>query len=249
MDAIVRRILRKPWCEGVTGLPATSNSLNWRGRKLKWVERAIWNSGLALLNEQGSGKPVLALNIFADAFIADPGYIGIYTNTDTNGRHSHFSVSVLALNRLAAMDIPRLRRHGSGPHFFAACDPVEHFEFNDGLAAGIHRLPRSRYLRSIPEALIVAYGPSNETGNDRPSQSIYSWRPSKGILEVLPQRWFTNRQYDKGISVVARHPKTARLWVSGGQSPDCELDESGTQLEKAAPNTRYSGRASRAAEH
>lgn len=235
MEAQVRKLFRKPWCEDVTGFPAASPALAWKGRRFKWLGPSQENNGLALLEEKSSGKPVLALNVYAYAFEADPGYVGIYSNTTTNGTYSDYFISVFALNELTPIEIPRLRRHGAGAHFFAACKPVESFSFKNGLSAGAHKVRRSRHLSSIPEALIVAGGPLSKRTRDSAAASIYVWHPAKGVLTVLPQRWFTARSHDlgyEGITQVVRHPVTHRLWGIGGRIGDFELDQSGMQLEK-----------------
>ena len=62
---------------------------------------------------------------------------------------------------------------------------------------------------------------------------MYVAYPQAGVVEVLPQRWFTAKDFDVGpqwISRVTRDPETHRLVGEGVRIGGFELTEDGCDI-------------------
>jgi hypothetical protein len=86
-------------------------------------------------------------------------------------------------------------------------------------------------FRSLDELLLVSSRPARN--RDDAACNVYVLYPQAGLVQVLPQRWFTATQYDVGrqwISRVARDPASHRLIGDGVRMGAFELSEDGCDL-------------------
>jgi hypothetical protein len=70
---------------------------------------------------------------------------------------------------------------------------------------------------------------------DDPAFALFVFYPHAGLVEVLPQKWFTAAQYDLGyqwITRAARDPESHRIVGDGIRIGSFLLEEDGCRLER-----------------
>jgi hypothetical protein len=100
----------------------------------------------------------------------------------------------------------------SGERIYAATAPVAEFEISLALSAGTHQTEVPGEFRSVEELIAPSSYPAKKP--DDPAFALYVLYPHAGLLEVLPQRWFTASQYDVGrqwIPRAVRDPESHRI--------------------------------------
>jgi hypothetical protein len=123
----------------------------------------------------------------------------------------------------------------------ASRPPIARLVLPPALAQGVHAGYQLREADELDEVLLVADGSDPNVA----AYLVYVWRPRLGQVEVLPQRWFTARDFDLGyewITRVARDPKTGRLIGDGTRIAPFELDRSGMRPAKSSPIARLFSR-------
>ncbi|HVZ17873.1 MAG TPA: hypothetical protein VG897_12195 [Terriglobales bacterium] len=183
------------------------------------------------LGESGrKNDPVLALNTYATPFLLSDGRLGIWF---TEGPRTM---------RILAFDILKLKSFEieeivgwfktSGDRVYSATEPVADFEFNPQMPAGTHSLAVPEELAALQELPIVVN--IGHASQEQPACAIFVVYGHAGLVEVLPQTWFTDNKVDTGyqwITRVGRDPITHRLIGDGIRiSPFC-LTEDGKNLE------------------
>ena len=86
-------------------------------------------------------------------------------------------------------------------------------------------------LGGIDELLMIA--PRSTRSRDEPAAAVLVLYPQAGLLDVLPQAWYTRAAFDVGpqwIARVARDPRSHRILGEGVRLGTFELDESGRQV-------------------
>jgi len=90
------------------------------------------------------------------------------------------------------------------------------------------------HANALAELLLIADGPpAREDDLSAPVTSIYAWHPATGKIQVLPQEWLTEAEYDTGyqwITRVVRDPQTGHIIGDGVRLFQFELDNNGTRL-------------------
>ncbi|HWR13400.1 MAG TPA: hypothetical protein VN577_01125 [Terriglobales bacterium] len=199
----------------------------------EWIHHG--NSGplahLVTLNELGrKNDPLLALNIYCTPFLLPDGKLGIW---HPDGRKTI---------RLLAFDLAQLKHFpleeiagwfgNSGDSVYSVVAPLADFEFNTDQSEGTHPITVPAEFSSLEE-LAMTVNVRRDTGQE-PSCAIFILYAHAGLLEVLPQHWFTDTKTDTGyqwITRVGRDPVTHRLIGDGIRiSPFC-LTEDGKNLE------------------
>lgn len=201
------------------------------GQKFVWTYHG--NEGelgyLATLGlEQEPSKPRLALNTHCVPFLIPPQRLGIWCPEPGALRVMCFDPDQLAGFSFA--EIVGWFKNSSDK-VYAATAPLAEFEVSTGLAAGTHKIEVPEELRSIDELLLVGSRPAKT--RDDAACNVYVLYPQAGLLQVVPQRWFTANQYDVGrqwISRVARDPASHRLIGDGVRMGAFELSEDGCDL-------------------
>ena len=212
----------------------TFPTLHWAGKTFKW--RSFGTTGklayVTVLEEEGVGKPLLALNTAARPFAANPGYIGVWHST---WRGKPIEVHLFKVDELR----PLKRFRGRALEFKKTleqsllCDitPIERAEIEQELPEGTHSGPTLRYADQLEELFLVASPPPDEGL----VHSIYVWDPRTGSISVLPQRWFKEDDIDPGyqwITRAARDPQTGHIIGGGIRIPRFELDDTGMYLKR-----------------
>ena len=98
----------------------------------------------------------------------------------------------------------------SPERIFSATPPLAEFSVSAMLKEGTHPIEVPAEFHGVEEVLIPAqYGAKTK---DDAAAAIYVVYPHAGLVEVLPQRWFTPSQFDVGmqwITRLARDPVSA----------------------------------------
>jgi hypothetical protein len=116
---------------------------------------------------------------------------------------------------------------------YSATEPVAEFEISSALPEGVHKVEIPEPFRSLDELLLVASSPART--RDEAAAAIYVLYPQAGLVEVLPQKWFTPSQYEVGrqwISRVARDPERHRILGEAVRVGNFELTEDGKHVER-----------------
>ena len=115
--------------------------------------------------------------------------------------------------------------------------PVE-YSLSTILPEEVHLISPPAEFTSIPELLVLAdYGPASDCSNhsNNMCRAIFACDFKSGRVEILPQAWFNEGDYDFGyqwITRVQREPVTGHIVGEGIRLGSFRLDASGTQLKK-----------------
>jgi hypothetical protein len=159
--------------------------------------------------EQEPDQARLALNTYCRPFLVQPHSLGIWC---PEGRHL----------RLACFDPDQLKRFDlaevagwfkqSSDRIYAKTAPVADFEVSLALPQGTHKIAVPRELQSMDELIVpTSY---KAMSNDDPAFALFVFYLQAGLVEVLPQKWFTAAQYRVGqqwITRAARDPESQRI--------------------------------------
>ncbi len=186
---------------------------------------------LVTLNEPGrKNDPVLALNTYCTPFLLPGGKLGVWS---PEGR---------SMIRVVAFDPPHLKPFqmeeivgwfkNSGDRMYSTVEPVADFEFSAELPEGTHEVQVPPEFHAVEELGIIAARRALST--DQPGCAVFVLYPHAGLVQVLPQPWFSGDQFDVGkqwITRISRDPVTHRLIGDGIRIPAFCLTEDGKQLE------------------
>lgn len=181
---------------------------------------------LALAQEPD--KPRLALNTFCRPFLVPPRYLGVWCPEGRNIRLTCFDPE-----QLKAFDLAEVAGwfKPSADRIYSATPPVADFEVPLNLEPGTHKIPVPAELAPMDELIVpTSY---KALSNDDPAFALFSLYLQAGLVEVLPQRWFTASQYQIGrqwISRAARDPETHRIFGECFGVGTFLLEEDGCRL-------------------
>jgi hypothetical protein len=181
-------------------------------------------------------KPRLALNTYCRPFLLGPDGLGVWCPEGRNIRLCCFDP-----DQLKAFDLTEIAGwfKQSGERIFSATAPASEFEVPVSLTAGAHKIEVPAALAQLDELIIpTSY---RAMSNDDPAFALFVLYLRAGLLEVLPQQWFTAAQYQIGpqwISRAARDPESHRIFGQCFGVGTFLLEEDGCRLaewiEKAA---------------
>jgi hypothetical protein len=184
---------------------------------------------ISLVLEQDPDKPRLALNTYCRAFPVATAHLGIWC---PEGR----SIRVMCFDpdQLKAFDFAEIAGwfKQSAERIYAATAPMAEFEIPTHLPAGTHKIEVPAEFQSVQE-LIVPTSYKTEGVND-PAFALYVVYPHAGLVEVLPQQWFTAAQYEVGrqwIPRAARDPESHRIFGECFGVGSFLLQEDGKRLD------------------
>ncbi len=206
------------------------------GRQLRW--RFLGTKGkcahLVVLEEKGGGsQPLLALNTYARPFPANSGYLGIWYPMESQNVLEIVIFELAGLRSIKGFSDQLPDFKNSSVPLLHSSPMSEHLRIPDRLPAGPHKGPKARHAYQLKELLLLARGPTVFEDDLSAAVSIYDWRPATGDVEVLPQEWFTAKDYDLGyqwITRVTRHPESSHIIGGGIRIGDFELADSGKNL-------------------
>jgi hypothetical protein len=179
--------------------------------------------------EQEPDKPRLALNTYCRPFSVPPHDLGIWCPEGRNLRFSCFDP-----DQLKAFDIAEVAGwfKQSSERIYAASPPIAELELSAGLTAGTHKIDVPAEFASVEE--LIAPTSYKAMSNDDPAFALFSIYPHAGLVEVLPQRWFTAAQYQIGqqwITRAVRDPESHRLVGECFGVGNFLLEEDGCRLQ------------------
>ena len=201
------------------------------GQRFEW--RFHGNNGehaylvtLALGHEPDT--PRLALNTYCRPFTTASGKLGIWCPEPNEMRLVCFDPDQLAafpFTEIAGWFKP------SNERMYAATSPIDELEISTRLPAGTHNVEVPPPFREIDELMLISSYPA-KTKSDA-AAAIFILYPQAGLVEVLPQKWFSAEKYDVGpqwISRLARDPVTHRIVGEAVRIGTFELNDDGTDI-------------------
>jgi hypothetical protein len=188
---------------------------------------------VSLSLEQEPEKPRLALNTYCRPFVVTPQLLGIWCPEGRNIRLACFDP-----DQIEAFDLAEIAGwfKQSSDRIYAKTRPVADFEVPLTLASGMHKIEVPPELAMVDELIIpTSYGPTSykAMSNDDPAFALFVLYLQAGLVEVLPQKWFTASQYEVGkqwISRAARDPGSHRIFGECVGAGSFLLEEDGCRL-------------------
>jgi len=178
--------------------------------------------------EQDSREVRLALNTYCRPFLVPPHLLGVWCPEGRSIRVTCFDP-----DQLKAFDLAEVAGwfKQSSDRIYAATAPIADFEISLSLAPGTHKLDTPAELRSVDELVIpTSY---KATSNDDAAFALFVVYLQAGLVEVLPQKWFTAAQYQVGkqwITRAARDPDSQRVFGECFGVGTFLLEEDGCRL-------------------
>jgi hypothetical protein len=185
---------------------------------------------VSLAVEQEPEKPRLALNTYARPFLIPPANLGIWCPEGRNLRFVVFNpdqLKVFDLAEIAGWFKP------SDERMYSATVPVADFEVPIQMAAGTHPIQVPSELSGMDELVVPSTYPA-KTADDA-AMALFVFYFQAGLVEVLPQRWFTASQYKVGaqwITRAAREQKSHRIFGECHGAGSFLLQQDGIRLER-----------------
>jgi len=183
---------------------------------------------VTLALEQEPEKIRLALNTYCRPFLVPPDFLGIWC---PEGRALRFAC--FDPDQLKAFDLAEIAGwfKQSADRIYAATAPIAEFESSLALAAGTHKIQVPAELATVDELIVPT---SYKTMSpDDPAFAIFVFYMQAGLVEVLPQKWFTASQYQVGpqwISRAARDAESQRIFGECFGTGTFLLEEDGCRL-------------------
>jgi hypothetical protein len=203
------------------------------GQRFAWTHHGsegplgyVVSLGLA----QERDKSRIALNTYCRPFFVPPSHLGIWCPEGRGIRLTCFDPG-----QLKAFDLAEIAGwfKQSSERIYAVTAPVADFEIPLGLEPGMHKIEVPAELRSVDELIVPTSYPAK--GNDDPAFALYVFYPQAGLVEVLPQKWFTASQYQVGkqwITRAARDPESHRIFGECFGAGSFLLEEDGCRLDQ-----------------
>lgn len=201
------------------------------GQKFEWRHHGTEGPVAHLVTlglEQEADKIRLALNTYCRPFLSPTSQIGIWCPEGRNIR-----VACFAPDQLKAFDVAEVAGwfKQSSDRIYAATAPTADFETPVGLDAGAHKLDVPPALGNVDEVIVpTSY---KATSNDDPAFALFVFYLQAGLVEVLPQKWFTGSQYRVGqqwITRAVRDPESQRIVGECFGAGSFVLEEDGCRL-------------------
>jgi hypothetical protein len=185
---------------------------------------------VSLASEDVPNKPYLALNTYCRPFFVPPDRLGIWCPEGRNLRFTCFDPV-----QLKAFDLAEIAGwfKQSPDRIYSATEPLADFEVPLQLPPGTHSIDVPAELRDVEELIVPTSYPAE--GINDPAMALFVFYFHAGLVEVLPQRWFTAAQYKVGpqwISRAARDPESHRIFGECFGAGSFLLQEDGMRLDR-----------------
>ena len=183
---------------------------------------------VTLALEGESDKPRLALNTYCRPFLVSPHYLGIWCPEGRSIRLTAFDP-----DRLKPFDLAEIAAwfKQSSDRIYCRTPPVADFEVPLTLPSGMHKIDVPAELSTVDELIVpTSY---KAMSNDDPAFALFVLYLQAGLVEVLPQKWFTAAQYQVGkqwISRAARDLESHRIFGECFGAGTFLLEEDGCRL-------------------
>ncbi len=203
------------------------------GRRFAWShhgEEGALAHLITLNVADKSDQPLLALNTYCRPFVIPPLHFGVWCPEGRSIRLAAFDPG-----ELKPFDLSEIAGwfKQSSDRIYATTAPVAEFEIPLALSAGMHNIEVPQELRSVDELIVPTSYPAKSHGD--PAFALYIFYLQAGLLEVLPQKWFTRSQYEIGkhwITKAARDPESHRIFGECFGVGNFVLEEDGCRLER-----------------
>jgi hypothetical protein len=178
--------------------------------------------------EQQPDKPRLALNTYCRPFLVPPDRLGVWC---PEGRYIRFAC--FEPDQLKTFDLGEIAGwfKQSSDRIYAATAPIAEFEVPVKLPAGVNKIEVPTELQTVDELIVPT---TCATINpDEPAMALDVFYLQAGLVEVLPQKWFTTAQYEVGpqwITRAARDPESHRIFGDGIRLGSFLLEADGCHL-------------------
>jgi hypothetical protein len=185
---------------------------------------------VSLALEQARENPRLALNTYCRPFLIPPSHLGVWCPEGRSLRLTCFDP-----DQLKAFDLEEIAGwfKPSADRIYAVTEPVADFEVRLDLPAGTHKIEVPAAFGGVEE--LIAPTSYKAMSNDDPAFALFVFYPHAGLVEVLPQKWFTASQYEVGrqwITRAGRDPESHRIFGECFGAGTFLLEEDGCRLER-----------------
>jgi hypothetical protein len=148
---------------------------------------------------QEPDKPRLALNTYCRPFFVGPSSLGIWCPEGRSLRFACFEPDTLKAFELA--ELAGWFKQSSD-RIYSHTAPIAEFELPLELGAGTHQIEVPTEFAGVEELIVpTSY---RAMADDDPAFALFVLYPHAGLVEVLPQRWFTTSQYRVGQQWIPR---------------------------------------------
>ena len=170
----------------------------------------------------------LALNTYCRPFLVSAKALGIWCPEGRNIRLVCFDPD--HFKAFAVAEVAGWFKQSS-ERIYSATAPIADFEIPLSLTAGTHKIERPSVFSTIDELIVpTSYKPMTP---DDPAFALFVFYLQAGLVEVLPQKWFTAAQYQVGqqwITRAARDPESHRILGECFGAGTFLLEEDGCRL-------------------
>jgi hypothetical protein len=182
------------------------------GQSLVWTHHGTEGALAHLVTlglRQEPDKIRIALNTYCRPFVVGSQLLGIWCPEGRNIRLTCFDP-----DQLKAFDLAEVAGwfKQSSDRIYAATPPIADFETPLTLGPGMHKIDVPKELAIVDELIVpTSY---KALSDDDPAFALFVFYLQAGLLEVLPQKWFTSAQYRVGqewIPRAARDPESHRI--------------------------------------
>lgn len=183
------------------------------GQRFLWTHHGDTGpvAHLVTLGLEQDADPVrLALNTYCRPFLVPPHFLGIWCPEGRSIRVTCFDP-----DQLKAFDMAEVAGwfKQSSDRIYATTAPIADFDIPLSLGPGTHKIEVPAELRTVDEIIVpTSY---KAISNDDPAYALFVLYLQAGLVEVLPQKWFTAAQYQVGkqwITRVARDAESHRFF-------------------------------------
>jgi hypothetical protein len=203
------------------------------GQRFVWThqgEQGPLGFVVSLALEQETDKPRLALNTYARPFLVSPANLGVWC---PEGRNLRFVV--FDPDQLKAFDFAEIAGwfKSSDERMYSVTAPIADFELSVQIPPGMQSLQVPPELRLVDELIVPSSYPAKTA--DDPSMALFVFYFQAGLVEVLPQRWFTASQYKIGaqwITRAARDQESHRIFGECHGAGTFLLQEDGCRIDR-----------------
>jgi hypothetical protein len=177
------------------------------GQRFVWTHHGLQGPVANLVTlglQQEPDKVRLALNTYCRPFLVPPHFLGIWCPEGRSIRLACFDP-----DQLKAFDLAEVAGwfKQSSDRIYAATAPVADFETSLSLGPGTHKIEVPAELVTVDELIVpTSY---KAMSNDDPAFALFVFYLQAGLLEVLPQKWFTASQYRVGQQWITRAVRDA----------------------------------------
>ncbi len=178
--------------------------------------------------EQQPELPRLALNTYCRPFLVAPNLVGVWCPEGRSIRLTCFDP-----DQLKGFDLAEVAGwfKPSADRIYSTTAPLADLEVPLTLGPGMNKIEVPAELRSVDELIVpTSY---KAMSNDDPAFALFVFYLQAGLVEVLPQKWFTAAQYRVGqqwITRAARDPESHRIFGECFGVGTFLLEEDGCRL-------------------